>query len=333
MPASRDGVRLTARPPAAAVVLLLLAGCSGARSALDPAGPEAEAVARLFVAMAVAGALIWLAVIGGFLYAGRRRRVWSRRAAGRLILLGGVVTPSVALLGLLAYALWLMPQVRPWAAETRPDVRVDVTGRQFWWDVRYRSGGVEAVRTANEIRMPVGERVEFTLRSDDVIHSFWIPPLGGKMDMIPGRTNTLTLQADRAGSYRGACAEYCGTSHALMTLNVEAMARPDFEAWLAAEAAPAADSGGAGLDIFLANGCGACHAVRGTVADGRVGPDLSHLGSRAEIGAGAAPRSPDAIARFVADPDAVKPGARMPGFSMLSEDDLTALSLWLDGLR
>ncbi|TKD17395.1 MAG: cytochrome B, partial [Mesorhizobium sp.] len=151
------------------------------------------------------------------------RRRLAEKSASRIILWGGVVFPSVMLCVLLAYALWLMPGLRPFAQASSAALRIEITGRQFWWEVVYHPSQGPPVVSANEIRLPVGERVELTLKSADVIHSFWIPPLGGKMDMIPGRTNRLSLKATKPGVFRGPCAEYCGTSHALMAFSAVAM--------------------------------------------------------------------------------------------------------------
>jgi cytochrome c oxidase subunit 2 len=273
-------------------------------------------------------------VLSAFLFAASGdRRPWSRHAAGRLILWAGVVFPVVALAVLLAYALWLMPALRPWTVSAPTTLSIEVTARQYWWEVRYRRAGGEDVVSANEVRVPVGERVEFVLASPDVIHSFWIPPLGGKMDMIPGRTNRLSLQADSPGTFRGQCAEYCGVAHALMAFTVRAMPAAEFQEWLAHARRPAEGARRAGLAIFEANGCGACHAIRGTAARGRVGPDLSHLGSRGSIGAGILPMSAAGIARFVTEPEAVKPGVAMPGYPMLAPEELASLATYLEGLR
>jgi cytochrome c oxidase subunit 2 len=313
---------------------VLLGGCAGAQSALDPAGPEARAVAGLFWVMTAAGAAIWLAVVLAYLYAKRRdRRVWSGEAAGRLVLWAGAVFPASVLFMLLGYALWLMPGLRPWTSPQGPGLVVEVTGHQYWWDVVYRPEHGPPVVTANALRLPVGTPVEFRLASPDVIHSFWIPALGGKMDLIPGRTNRLLLTADRPGSWRGACAEFCGSSHALMAFDVAADPPESFDAWLAAEAAPSPGADAPGRDAFLAEGCGACHTVRGTEADGRVGPDLSHVGSRLTIGAGTLPRSPETLARFITDPAAVKPGAGMPAYEMLAPARIDEIARWLEGLK
>jgi cytochrome c oxidase subunit 2 len=315
------------------IVTVSCAGCSGVQSALDPAGAEAEQIASLTIVMVAGAACIWLAVVGLLLFALRRRREpLHEDTAGRLILWGGAIFPSVTLLALLGYALWLMPSLRPFAAEAGDPMQVEVTGRQFWWQVTYRRAGAEPVITANEIRLPVGQRVEFTLKSDDVIHSFWIPSLGGKMDMIPGRTNRLSLLAVKEGTFRSPCAEYCGTSHALMALVAVAMPRQAFEDWLAAQAAPAPRTA-EGFALFQRHGCGACHRIAGTPAQAAVGPDLTRLGARLTLGAGILPNTEHEIARFIAAPDLIKPGAKMPRFDMLPEGDIAAMARYLKALQ
>lgn len=318
------------------LLCLWTSGCSGVQSALDPAGEEARQVAGLFWTMTIAGGLIWLAVASLLVHATRRRRdALSEHAAGRLIFWCGAAIPSLLLFLLLGYALWLMPGLRPFArADESPGLRIEVTGEQFWWRVAYHpADGTAAVLSANEIRLPVGERVEFLLKSTDVIHSFWIPTLGGKMDMIPGRVNRLSLLATKPGTYRGPCAEYCGTSHALMAFTAVAMEPEAFRQWLAARSVPSAGVGLPGRDLFLRNGCGACHRVSGTEADGRVGPDLSHIGSRVTIGAGILSNDAEALRSFIAHPQQIKPGSRMPGFSMLPDRDIAEIAAWLKGLE
>lgn len=317
------------------LVLFGLSGCSGVQSSLDPAGEEAIQVAILFWTMVGGGTVIWLGVIGILLYAIRPGRTpFGHQAASRLIFWAGAVLPSATLLLLLAYALWLMPSLRPFAQLTEPgSTRIEVTGRQFWWHVVYHSANGEPVMSANEIRLPVGERVELTLKSADVIHAFWIPALGGKMDMIPGRTNRLSLLATKAGFFRGPCAEYCGTSHALMAFSVVTMETEDFNRWLAAQARPARTIAGEGEVLFLRHGCGSCHTVSGTGARGTIGPDLSHIGSRRTVAAGILANSEENIARFIAYPEMIKPGARMPAFGMLPPQDIRAIAGWLKGLQ
>ena len=311
---------------------LTLGACSGNQSALDAAGQEAASIALLFWVMVAGGALIWLLVVALLLYAARSRD-HSERAASRVILWGGAVLPSVVVIGLLTYALWLMPALRPFTAAAASALRIEVTGRQFWWRVVYRSPEGVAVTSANEIRLPVGQRVELRLASDDVIHSFWVPSLGGKMDMIPGRTNRLSLQATKSGIYRGPCAEYCGTSHALMALQVVALPPEAFDRWLAAQAKPSPAVGRRGADLFQLHGCGACHAIAGTEAKGVLGPDLSHLGSRTTLAAGILPNTTDDIERFITAPERIKPGAKMPAFGMLPREDIRVLAAWLRGLE
>jgi cytochrome c oxidase subunit 2 len=316
---------------------LLLASCGGPQSALDPAGRGAERIADLFWWMTAGAVIIWLAVIGLAFYAMRvRPEAHSRRQTNLLIIGGGAIIPTVVLTGLLAYGLALMPDLLAPAPEG--SLKIAVTGEQWWWRVRYLPPGGNglAVELANEIRLPVSERVEFRLESPDVIHSFWIPALGGKLDMIPGRTNRLTLEPTRTGVFRGACAEYCGTSHALMSFYVVVLEQADFAAWLAHQQEPARPPvqplAGRGRELFLANGCGACHTVRGTPADGTVGPDLTHVGGRLSLGAGILPNDPEAFLRWVARTEDVKPGVHMPAFGMLPPEDLRALAVYLDGL-
>lgn len=313
---------------------LVLAACQGPQSALDPAGIEAERMADLFWIMATGAALLWLMVLGTAFYATRiRPRPHDERAGRLLILGGGVVLPLVVLTSLLVYALALMPALR--AAGDGLVIRV--SGEQWWWRVTYQPPGGEPVETANEIRLPVGERVEFLLESPDVIHSFWIPPLGGKVDMIPGRTTRLVLEPTRTGRFRGVCAEFCGASHALMAFPVEVMEPDAFAAWLATEKEPAASPQGAaqerGRDLFLELGCGACHTVRGTSARGVIGPDLTHVGGRTSLAAGIMPNEPEDFVRWIAEAERIKPGSRMPSYNMLPADELDALATWLESLR
>ncbi|MCA1406973.1 cytochrome c oxidase subunit II [Ensifer sp. IC3342] len=315
----------------AAVSPLFGCGCAGRQSALDTAGSEADATSLLFWVLVGTGALIWVAVVGLLVYAIRDRRpTWSEDAAGKLILWAGPVFSSTVLFGLLTYALWLMPGLRP---ATDGALRIEITGSQFWWRVVYHRSAKPPAISANEVRLPVGEPVEFVLRSDDVVHSFWIPSLGGKMDMIPGRTNTLSVLANRAGTYRGACAEFCGTSHALMAFSAVAMMPEDFDRWLATQSRRPASAAAPGQDLFLRHGCGSCHRIDGTEAHGSVGPDLSHLGARETVGAGILPNTEEAIARFISEPDVLKPGTRMPSFRMLPPEEISAIANYLKGLK
>lgn len=315
---------------------LLLAGCGGIQSALDPAGEEAQEVAKLFWVMTAGFAVIWAGVVLLALHAARwKRQPVSEKAAGRLIFWGGAVFPVTVLTLLLTYALWLMPGLRPFVAPSASGLEVEVVGHQFWWHVVYRGADGREVISANEIRLPAGERVSFTLRSADMIHSFWVPVVAGKMDLIPGRTNRLSVVAKRPGTYRGQCAEFCGTSHALMAFPAVVMAADDFRAWLSARSAPSAglDASAAGASIFRDQNCGACHRVSGTEASGTSGPDLSHVGSRLSIGAGLLANSEEEIARFVSHSGLIKPGSRMPAYAGLPSAAQTELARWLKALQ
>ncbi len=317
------------------VVALVLAGCEGPMSTLAPAGRAAERMAELFWWLTGGAFVVWIVVIGLAVYAIRITRPHNRRRAAVLIIGGGAVLPTIILAGYLVYGLSMLPGILEPAPEG--SLRVHVSGEQWWWRVRYPTETGGSVELANEIRMPVGEPVEFILESPDVIHSFWIPSLGGKVDMVPGRVNRLTLEATKTGVFRGACAEYCGESHALMSFYAVVMERDAFDEWLRDQALPAASPesqvAATGEELFLANGCGACHAVRGTAADGVVGPDLTHVGSRLSLGAAVLANERDDFVRWVAETDRVKPGVHMPAFGMLPEDELRALAAYLEGLR
>lgn len=302
--------------------------CNPTQSALHPAGEEAEGVAHLFWLMTGTGAAVWVIVIGITVYAVLgRRRPQSERFADRFILIGGVAFPTTVLAALLVVGLALLPA---WTEDEAPDLRVHVAAEQFWWRFAYELPDGTRVETANEVHLPLGT-TEFVITSPDVIHSFWIPALGGKMDAIPGRTNHLRLTATRPGVYRGVCAEFCGLSHALMAFPAIIHAPEDFAAWLAAEAHPAATT--VDPSPFVENGCGACHVVRGISEAGSVGPDLTHFGSRETIAAGTLPNTEANLRRWITNPDAVKPGAHMPPFDQLADAELDALILFLGSLR
>jgi cytochrome c oxidase subunit 2 len=320
---------------AACALAAALGGCSGGQSALDPAGREAQDVAFLFWIMLAGAVVLWAAVVGVAVYAARIRPGQHAEWVGRaLILGGGVALPLVVLTGLLVPGLAMIPGLRTPGGEA---LRVEVAGEQWWWRVAYRRPGKDPVSSANEIRLPLGTRVELELTSPDVIHSFWIPPLAGKVDMIPGRTNRLVVEPTRAGTFRGACAEFCGTSHALMAFAVVVMEPADFDAWLEREAAPAAappkGPAARGAALFEALGCGGCHAVRGTPAQGVIGPDLTHVASRQSLGAGILPNDHGSLVRWIAATGEVKPEVRMPAFGMLPRAELEDLARYLGSLR
>lgn len=319
--------------PAAALVM---GACGGPQSTLDPAGRDAEVIASLFWWMAAGAALIWLAVVGLTIHSARDRpKPHTHEEATLLIIVGGAVVPTVALAALLSHGLSLMRETL--APPPEGSLKIAVSGEQWWWRVRYLTPDGGSIELANEVRLPVGERVEFQLESPDVIHSFWIPSLGGKMDMIPGRRTRLALEATRTGLFQGVCAEYCGTSHALMKFSVVVLEKRDFIRWLDHQAeparAPAQPLARRGQELFLRNGCSACHAVRGTPAAGVVGPDLTHVGGRRGLGAATLPNERDDFVRWLASTESLKPGVHMPAFGMLPAEELQALAAYLDGLE
>lgn len=319
-----------------AVVPLLLVACSDRQSVMTAQGPEAERIALLGV-IAFAGAVVVMLVVMSALWLAMQgsARQRSALAGERAIRIGGIAFPVLTLTVLLGYGLWLMREGL--ALETPPALRIAVTGERWWWRLGYRDRDGNAFAEANEIRIPVGVEVEFELHSADVIHSFWVPSLGGKLDMIPGRTNRLRLRAERAGIYRGQCAEYCGGPHALMALEIVALPQAEFDAWLAAGQRRAPIAGGEaerrGAELFLAAGCGGCHAVRGTAAEGMIGPDLSRVGERRFLAAATIAGGRENLARFIADGQKLKPGNLMPPFRVFTPAELDALAAYLASLK
>jgi cytochrome c oxidase subunit 2 len=320
-----------------------LASCTASPSALDPHGPQGASTATLTWVMVGLAAVVWLAVMG-LLVAGllRRRRGEARppdaaRDAGSgaiaLVVACGIVVPVLVLAGLMAVTARTLAAVA--APPTATALTVEVTGHLWWWEVHYREPDVT---TANEIHVPAGQPVQLVLRSQDVIHSFWVPQLMGKLDVIPGQTNTTWLQADAPGTYRGQCAEYCGLQHAHMALLVIADAPTDFAAWLEAQrrpATPPADpEAQRGAQAFAQVGCIACHRIRfgAAGAGGTEGPDLTHVGSRETLAAGTLPNTKGYLAGWIGNPQAIKPGTKMPTLQVGGED-LRALAAYLETLK
>ncbi|EMI54107.1 cytochrome c oxidase, subunit II [Rhodopirellula sallentina SM41] len=197
----------------------------------------------------------------------------------------------------------------------------------------YRLPSGKRVETANEIHLPVGEPVEFKLTSEDVIHSFWIPSLGGKMDMMPGRENRLKLHPNRVGVFRGVCAEFCGEAHAQMAFDVVVQSRDDYERWLESLRSVPSSVHGDGYEVFESLGCGACHTIRGTSSDGVVGPDLTHFGSRRSIGAAVVANTEGNLRKWIEQTHRVKPGVEMPAFEGVGADEMSELVSYLRALK
>ncbi len=313
---------------------LFAAGCAGPQSALDPAGPAAASIHQLGIVMYAGAAAVTLLVTVLMLVPFFRKR---ERSVNREVFLwgGGVVLPLFSLTLLVPYVFMVGQGTR---ASTAPDrLSIEVTGHLWWWNVSYRRADRSAAfASANELRLPAGEPVELLLRASDVIHSFWVPNLAGKTDMIPGRVNRMVLQADRTGDYRGQCAEYCGTQHALMAFDVIVMPREEFDRWLNSLAQPVAEPKSEELQmgraLFVKQGCGACHAVRG-VASGTFGPDLTQVGARRTLAAGTLPGGVGNIAAWIASAQHLKPGNAMPSYDGLEGPQLRAMAAWLASLK
>lgn len=316
------------------------------QSVLHPAGADAAIIHQFTWVLFVGGTLIFIFVMALLTLAMRRQARPIRPAIW--IFGAGIAFPVVVLTALLAWSTWRSAQLAP---QTSHDaLTISVTGKMWWWEVRYRDPATNReIISANEIHIPVGESVYLGMTASDVIHSFWVPSLAGKRDMIPGRVTGLTLRADKPGVYRGQCAEYCGEQHARMAFHVIALPRPEFDAWLARQAAPSLPADTTvlrrGREAFLAQQCQACHTIRGVtdvppfseqarIADtSRLGPDLTHVGSRREIAAGTLRNHRGTLAGWIADPQAIKPGVFMPPSQDLDGETLRALATYLEHLK
>lgn len=264
---------------------------------------------------------------------GERRELMDRIENAVPAIYAGLIASTLVLFGV---TIWTMVTLADIASPPKkPKITIEITGHEWWWEARYLSDKPEQIfTTANEIHIPVGEPVAIRLRSSDVIHSFWVPALSGKTDLIPGQINTTWILADRPGIYRGQCTEYCGLQHAHMGLEIIASSNADFEKWHRNQLESASeDARGneAGQRVFLRK-CGVCHAVRGTTAGGRVGPDLTHLMSRTTIAAATLPNKPGFLSGWIADPQHIKPGSKMPRLQM-SGNELAAIRDYLQKLN
>ncbi len=308
--------------------------------ALDPEGPVADSAAGLWwlmLALGVAVFVVFAAVLAVGLFRTRPGDAPESGSQpsdrfGPWLVGGGVAMPLIIIAVVFAATVHAMRDV-PTTAPVGALV-VEVVGHQWWWEVHYPA---EGITTANEMHIPVGRPVALQLTSADVIHSFWVPALGGKLDLLPDYTNTLVLEADEPGRHVNRCAEFCGLQHTLMGMDVVAEPPEGFAAWVASRQPPAADPASAdarrGLGVFLGAGnCASCHTVRGTEATGSRAPDLTHVAGRASLGAAAVPNTPDQRARWVSDPHTSKRGVAMPATD-ISGDELADLLAYLDGLR
>lgn len=348
-PAS-DSPRSHPRAHAAAAALLacapLVAGCRGAldQSVLEPAGPLARRVEHLWWFAFWVSTAVYVLTVGALIWAAWRARRRARageppppdgeRRMTRTVSMAVGATVLI-LLVFLGYDLSVGRTLSP--VPSAHPITIEVVGRQWWWEVHYADTSAHGrFTTANEIHVPVGQPVLFTLAAQDVIHSLWVPNLAGKKDAIPGYTQTFWFQADTAGVYRGQCAEFCGAQHAKMALYVVADPPERYAQWVRQQRQPApspADSATRrGQEVFLTGPCVMCHAIEGTSAGSRAGPNLTHLASRMTIAAGTLPNTRGNLAGWIVDPQRIKPGTNMPSH-MLAPSDLDALLTYLQSLK
>lgn len=320
---------------AALVTTVLLAGCDDrSPSTLAPSGPKSDFTTMAWWILFSVAAFVCILIISATVLAAVVRRRTTRIKTGegrRFVLVLGVILPSLVFAGTFALGIFgLASDAEP---PHKPAMTIDVVGHQWWWEVHYQ--GTDAV-TANEVHVPVGTPIELRLVTDDVIHSFWVPQVMPKMDLLPRRVNKTWVTVDHAGSYRGECAEYCGVQHAHMDFRLVAQPRSQFESWLQQEeqtaATPTTAAERRGEQFFTAASCATCHTIRGTSAHGDVGPDLTHVGSRKMLAAGTIPNDTGHMSGWIANSQAVKPGNEMPP-QPISPSDLHDVVAYLQSLK
>jgi cytochrome c oxidase subunit 2 len=334
----------------------LLTGCAGAQSALDPAGPQAARISKIWWLFFYVSVAVFVLVTIFLLLAVLRGR-WRRESAGdtplvegqaksspdphrerrmtRTVMVASIITTITLIV--LTIASFSIGRSLTSTLSDKDAVTIELTGQQWWWQVRYEyTDPSKSFITANEIHIPVGQPVTVKLRSTDVIHSFWVPNLVGKKDLIPGHDGIIWFQADKPGLFRGQCAEYCGLQHAHMAFWVVAETPDKYQAWLdqqrSAARLPGTDSEQRGQQVFLNAPCIMCHTIQGTQAGATIGPNLTHLASRNTIAAGTLPNTRGHLSGWVVDPQGTKPGTRMPS-SLLKADDLQDLLDYLQSLK
>ncbi len=309
-------------------------------SPLDPHSPEAHHIATLWWWMLVVAAIVFLGAVAMLVLGWLRRDKpglpllgESERANTGLVVAFGIAIPIVVLAALFVVSdLVLMKETdAPQASETA--MSVTVVGHQWWWEVRYDGGDIA---TANEIHIPARTHIALVARSADVIHSFWVPELNRKVDMIPGQPNTIELYADEAGVYRGQCAEFCGLQHAHMAFRVYAEPPARFRTWLANQERPgrepATPQARRGQRLFMENACASCHTIAGTEARGTIGPNLTHVASRQTLAADTIENTPRNLFRWIRNPQSIKAGDKMPGLG-LGAARFHAIAAYLSELR
>jgi len=346
-PAARSGGPAPSRPglvplalSGAGLLVLLLAGCGGPfpQSTLDPASDFATRIDDLFRSIFWWAVLVFVVVEGLLVFVLVRFRMKDPEERpepvhGNVLLeIGWTLAPAIILVFI------AVPTIETiWSVDRPPEdpdaLRVEVIGHQWWWEFRYPELGIQ---TANELHVPVGRTVDLRLRSDDVIHSFWVPRLGGKRDLVPGHETGLWFTVDSAGTYLGQCAEYCGTSHALMKMLVVAQEPEEFRRWVERQGRPVepprTDLARSGRDKFLNSACISCHRVEGTRAQGEIGPDLTHFGSRRTIAAGILENNRENLRLWLEKTDSIKPGNLMQ-FPEMDEQTIREIAAYLESLE
>ncbi len=327
--------------PLLLIILCSLTSCTGSPSILDAKSPQATATANFsWLLFGVAAVVFIIVTVLLLLAIIRSRRTQladdaypQDRRAITLIIFGGAVVPAMVLLALMALSVVLD---RASAAPENSSVNIEVIGHQWWWEVHYPD---QNLTTANEIHVPVNQPITIHVTSADVIHSFWIPQLNGKIDMIPGQTSAMSFEANQIGNFRGECAEYCGAQHAHMALMVVSESSDQFNQWLTNQTkpAPAPDPNTQpnlfkGQQAFLTSSCVYCHTIKGTNASGRLGPDLTHIGSRLTIGAGVLSNNPGNLGNWILNSQTIKPGNLMPPTN-LNSDQVQAIVAYLQSLQ
>jgi cytochrome c oxidase subunit II len=316
---------------------VLLAGCDGVQSALRSAGAQSQAIDQVWTVMVWTCSVLYLVVLVALAWA-----LWGRQARREGITRDASIAHAltawvVIVVGILTWFVTVSYLEDRRLQGSNADLQIRITAKQWWWQVEYLDD--EPSRqfiTANELQLPLGKTARIELRAADVIHSFWVPALSGKQDLVPGRTNTIWLTPRQLGRYRGQCAEFCGLQHAHMALDVTVRDPASFANWWSSQLAPApgptGSSAQSGAHAFARAACATCHTIRGTLAGGRIGPDLTHLASRASLAAGALPLRRGELQAWIADPQHFKPGNRMPAV-LLSADDLRSIVDYLMELK
>ncbi|WP_192243104.1 cytochrome c oxidase subunit II [Mesorhizobium silamurunense] len=327
------------RRPLLLSIIAVLSGCSGNQSALDPNGASAIHLEHLIIGTIVLCTLIWIlvmVVLCAALLPGRRAGAETVTSEARLTTtVAAAVAATVIIIAGLTIASFYT--TRSIGFPKSDALTITVRGQQWWWQVFYASSGATpGFQTANEIHIPIGTDVQLRLESADVIHSFWVPSLAGKQDLVPGRSNSLLLRAEKPGIYRGQCAEFCGLQHSHMAVMVIAEPPGDYQRWAAAQFGnaimPTDPEALAGQEAFQAKACAACHTVRGTQANGTTGPDLTHIGGRQTIAAGLLETTRGSLAAWIADPQTLKPGNNMPMVPLTSVE-LQNISAYMESLK